>query len=213
YQDDKMDNWINNEDAPPHSWSIAEVSFNDMMNGGGNQSILVSGESGAGKTEAVKTVIKYLCKKSVHHLRDEGMKKKAAEIGHKIMESSPILEAFGNAKTINNDNSSRFGKFIKLQFDNNGLVTGAVINNYLLEKSRIIQASPNERVYHIFYQLCAGASDEEKKKFHITKVTDFKSLMSGNCYQVEGMDDVQLYKETRSAMDTVGMTKEEQESI
>jgi myosin heavy subunit len=134
-QDERMIDYIKQKPGIyPHAWSVADRAFRSMKEGGGNQTMLVSGESGAGKTEACKTVIKYLSMLSCSMTNDQVLKEKAAAISEKIKEASPILEAFGNAKTVNNDNSSRFGKFIKLQFDRTGLVLGAETINYLLEK-------------------------------------------------------------------------------
>jgi myosin heavy subunit len=144
---------------------------------------------------------------------NEAIRKSAMEISEKIKESSPILEAFGNAKTKNNDNSSRFGKFIRLQFNRQGIIQGADVVNYLLEKSRLMSQGPDERSYHIFYQLLAGATGEEKTRLKLTKADDYICIMQGKCTQIEGVDDKADFAAVRHAMNVVGMTQEEQESI
>lgn len=211
-QDDQMIHYMNqNPGLRPHSWSVADDAFRSMIRGEGNQSILVSGISGAGKTEAAKTVTKYLTALSTTRTKDTEKKKMALSISTKIQESSPILEAFGNAKTINNDNSSRFGKFIKLAFDKEGVILGGTIVQYLLERSRVIAPGPNERSYHIFYQLLAGASDTEKRKYKLENINSFPCLEKGNCTKVDSIDDVEDYRNTRAAMNILGITPEEQD--
>eukprot|EP00817_Percolomonadidae_sp_ATCC50343_P004002 CAMPEP_0117430896 /NCGR_PEP_ID=MMETSP0758-20121206/10459_1 /TAXON_ID=63605 /ORGANISM="Percolomonas cosmopolitus, Strain AE-1 (ATCC 50343)" /LENGTH=424 /DNA_ID=CAMNT_0005219421 /DNA_START=404 /DNA_END=1676 /DNA_ORIENTATION=+ len=196
---------------PPHCWHVADDCYRNLMDNKGNQVILISGESGAGKTECCKTVIRYISKLSFKLApnKEEGK----TSITQQIQESSPILEAFGNAKTINNDNSSRFGKFIKLQFNHAGDVLGAHITNYLLEKSRINSPGPDERSYHVFYQLIRGISSEERERWHLNSIEEFPSLTSGNCTTVEGMDDVEEYKILLNAMKVVGMSQETIENI
>eukprot|EP00818_Percolomonas_sp_WS_P008469 CAMPEP_0117441274 /NCGR_PEP_ID=MMETSP0759-20121206/3551_1 /TAXON_ID=63605 /ORGANISM="Percolomonas cosmopolitus, Strain WS" /LENGTH=1285 /DNA_ID=CAMNT_0005233125 /DNA_START=408 /DNA_END=4265 /DNA_ORIENTATION=- len=213
-QDDQMVYYMNQKRGlRPHSWSVADDAYRSMMRGEGNQSILVSGISGAGKTEASKTVAKYLSALSTSMTTDADRKKFASGIATKIQESSPILEAFGNAKTINNDNSSRFGKFIKLQFDRDGVILGATIVQYLLERSRVIAPGPNERSYHIFYQMLAGASDQERDLYQLGKVEDFPSLTAGDCTSVDTINDIEEYRNTRAAMDIIGVTSEEQSNV
>eukprot|EP00754_Rhynchopus_humris_P034041 Rhum_TRINITY_DN15502_c1_g1::Rhum_TRINITY_DN15502_c1_g1_i4::g.160977::m.160977 len=139
----------------PHSWAQAHNTYNELLRDAADQCILISGESGAGKTEAAKIVMKYLgaisCKQG-----EESMKEAARKVAFNINQASPILEGFGNAKTVRNDNSSRFGKFMKVQFDDGGFLVGAFTTKYLLEKSRIVTASLKERVYHSFYLITKG---------------------------------------------------------
>lgn len=130
-----------------------------------SQSIIVSGESGAGKTESTKYLLKYLC---------HSMAVAAGPIEQKILDANPILEAFGNAKTTRNNNSSRFGKFIEVHFDSKCQVVGGHISHYLLEKSRICTQSQDERNYHVFYMLCAGAPQALKEKLGLGKPDDFR---------------------------------------
>ena len=144
---------------PPHVYAIAEEGYQRILAASAlgkqdNQSILVSGESGAGKTESVKVMMQYLA-----FVSKSGDTNRVAE---QVLASNPLLEAFGNARTLRNNNSSRFGKFIEIQFNNAYRMAGARIHVYLLEKSRVTQQSEGERSYHIFYQLLAGLSPEEK---------------------------------------------------
>ncbi|PNF18978.1 Myosin heavy chain 95F [Cryptotermes secundus] len=155
---------------PPHVFSIADKSFRDMKVMKQSQSIIVSGESGAGKTESTKYLLRYLC---------ELWGTTAGPIEQKILDANPVMEAFGNAKTTRNNNSSRFGKFIEVHFDSRCQVVGGFISHYLLEKSRICRQSEHERNYHVFYLLCAGAPDKLREQLSITKPDDFHYLNSG----------------------------------
>jgi myosin-5 len=123
-----------------------------------------------------------------------------------------VLEAFGNAKTVKNNNSSRFGKFVEIQFDKRGKISGAAIRTYLLERSRVCQVSDPERNYHCFYMLCA-APPEEAKKFKVGDPRTFHYLNQTNCYEVSNVDDAREYLETRNAMDIVGIGQEAQDAI
>ncbi|CAL1285121.1 unnamed protein product [Larinioides sclopetarius] len=155
---------------PPHVFAIADKAFRDMRALKESQSIIVSGESGAGKTESTKYILRYLCESWGCH---------AGPIEQRILDANPVLEAFGNAKTMRNNNSSRFGKFIEIHFSNKFSVVGGFISHYLLEKSRICSQSRGERNYHIFYQLCAGAPVELKKKLHLSSPDKFQYLSKG----------------------------------
>lgn len=148
----------------PHVFAIADKAFRDMRVFKQSQSIIVSGESGAGKTESTKHLLKYLC---------EGWGAQAGPIQQKILDANPVLEAFGNAKTTRNNNSSRFGKFIEVHFDKNFQVAGGHISHYLLEKSRICSPQGEERSYHIFYMLMAGAPEKLRAQLSLTKPDDF----------------------------------------
>ncbi|PSN48703.1 Unconventional myosin-VI [Blattella germanica] len=149
---------------PPHVFAIADKSFRDMKVLKQSQSIIVSGESGAGKTESTKYLLRYLC---------ELWGSSAGPIEQKILDANPVMEAFGNAKTTRNNNSSRFGKFMEVHFDNRYQVVGGFISHYLLEKSRICRQSEHERNYHVFYLLCAGAPEKLREQLNITKPDDF----------------------------------------
>lgn len=137
-------------DRSPHVFAITDVAYRAMNNEGKSNSILVSGESGAGKTETTKMIMRYLAYLGGHAAAE------ARTVERKVLESNPVLEAFGNAKTVRNNNSSRFGKFVEIQFDARGQISGAAIRTYLLEKSRVCQISEPERNYHCFYLLCAA---------------------------------------------------------
>lgn len=156
--------------VPPHVFAVADKSFRDMKALKKSQSIIVSGESGAGKTESTKYLLRYLC---------ELWGTTAGPIEQRILDANPVMEAFGNAKTTRNNNSSRFGKFMEVHFDSRYQVVGGFISHYLLEKSRICLQSENERNYHVFYLLCAGAPDKLRQQLSITKPDDFHYLSYG----------------------------------
>lgn len=153
----------------PHVFAVADSSFRAMVREEKSQSILVSGESGAGKTETTKLIMQYLAYVG-------GRKTDGRSVEQQVLESNPLLEAFGNAKTSRNDNSSRFGKYVEIQFDPAGRISGAAIRTYLLERSRIVQIAAPERNFHIFYQLCAGASPEMVEHLHIKPASEFNYL-------------------------------------
>ncbi|CAL2042087.1 unnamed protein product [Caenorhabditis brenneri] len=154
----------------PHIYAIADKSYREMRRNRTSQSIIVAGESGAGKTESQKAVLQYLCENWGGEVR---------HIQQRLLETNPILEAFGNAKTLRNNNSSRFGKFVQIHFANNGTVAGGFISHYLLETSRVCRQSPGERNYHIFYQLIAGSSPELFKRLKLDKPDCFTYLRNG----------------------------------
>ncbi|XP_035731795.1 myosin heavy chain 95F-like isoform X1 [Vespa mandarinia] len=158
-------------ETPPHVFAIADKAFRDMKVLKQSQSIIVSGESGAGKTESTKYLLRYLC---------DLWGSTAGPIEQKILDANPVLEAFGNAKTKRNNNSSRFGKFMEVHFDAKCQVVGGYISHYLLEKSRVCLQSPDERNYHVFYMMCAGAPPELRSKLGITKPDDFHYLKNGS---------------------------------
>ncbi|XP_024146483.1 myosin VIa isoform X3 [Oryzias melastigma] len=154
---------------PPHVYAIADKAYRDMKVLKMSQSIIVSGESGAGKTENTKFVLRYLT-------TSYGT---GQDIDERIVEANPLLEAFGNAKTVRNNNSSRFGKFVEIHFNEKNAVVGGFVSHYLLEKSRICTQGPEERNYHIFYRLCAGAPEEIRQKFHLSPPDTFRYLNRG----------------------------------
>ncbi|AQK76190.1 myosin2 [Zea mays] len=190
----------------PHPFAVADVAYRLMRNEGISQSILVSGESGAGKTESTKMIMRYLAY----------MGGKAASEGRtvekQVLQSNPVLEAFGNAKTVRNNNSSRFGKFVEIQFDQKGKISGAAVRTYLLERSRVCQISDPERNYHCFYMICA-APPEERERYKLGDPSTFHYLNQSNCIKLEGLDESKEYLETRKAMDIIGISSEEQEAI
>ncbi|XP_043204148.1 unconventional myosin-VI-like isoform X1 [Amphibalanus amphitrite] len=155
---------------PPHVFAIADKAFRDMKVLKQSQSVVVSGESGAGKTESTKYILRYLCK---------SWGSAAGEIEARILQANPILESFGNAKTTRNNNSSRFGKFIEIHFNDRMSVVGGYISHYLLERSRIVGQSREERNYHIFYQICAGAPDSLRKQLRLSSPDHFQYTRLG----------------------------------
>ncbi|KAL1367763.1 myosin-6 [Arachis duranensis] len=191
----------------PHPFAVADAAYRLMINEGISQSILVSGESGAGKTESTKLLMRYLAYMGGRAAVGEGR-----TVEQKVLESNPVLEAFGNAKTVRNNNSSRFGKFVEIQFDQRGRISGAAIRTYLLERSRVCQLSDPERNYHCFYMLCA-APPEDVKKYKLGNPRTFHYLNQTNCFELEGVDEAKEYHDTRRAMDVVGISSEEQEAI
>ncbi|CAL4974398.1 unnamed protein product [Urochloa decumbens] len=193
-------------DLDPHVFAIADVSYRQMINEGKSNSILVSGESGAGKTETTKLLMRYLAFLGGR----SGTGERTVE--QQVLESNPVLEAFGNAKTVRNNNSSRFGKFVEIQFDKSGKISGAAIRTYLLERSRVCQINSPERNYHCFYFLCAAPS-EHLKKYKLGDPSSFHYLNQSACIKVDGINDAEEYLATRKAMDTVGITEQEQEAI
>ncbi|CAN8270956.1 unnamed protein product [Cochlearia groenlandica] len=190
----------------PHPFAVADAAYRQMINEGISQSILVSGESGAGKTESTKMLMKYLAKMGGRAVSDR------RTVENQVLESNPVLEAFGNAKTVRNNNSSRFGKYVEIQFDQGGKISGAAIRTYLLERSRVCQVSEGERNYHCFYMLCA-APHEETRKLKLEDPKNFRYLNQSRCIELEGMDDSEEYTKTREAMSIVGISLEEQEAI
>ncbi|GAV84916.1 LOW QUALITY PROTEIN: Myosin_head domain-containing protein/Myosin_N domain-containing protein, partial [Cephalotus follicularis] len=180
----------------PHVFAIGDVAYRAMINEGKSNSILVSGESGAGKTETTKMLMRYLAylggRSGV-----EGM-----TVEQQFLVSNPVLEAFGNAKTVRNNNSSRFGKFVEIQFDKNVRISGAAIRTYLLERSRVCISNP-ERNYHCFYLLCASPP-EDNERYKLGNPKSFHYLNQSSCYEVDGVNDAHEYLATRRAMDIVG---------
>ncbi|KAG2548274.1 hypothetical protein PVAP13_9KG157500 [Panicum virgatum] len=174
------------------------IHFSDEV----NQSIIISGESGAGKTETAKIAMQYLASLGG-----------GSGIEYEILQTNPILEAFGNAKTLRNDNSSRFGKLIEIHFSTTGRICGAMIQTFLLEKSRVVQSAVGERSYHIFYQLCAGAPASLREKLNLKKVDEFKYLKQSCCYSIAGVDDSQMFRTVTEAMNIVHISKEDQENV
>ncbi|KAM9219927.1 unconventional myosin-VIIa isoform 2-T2 [Dugong dugon] len=186
-------------EMPPHIFAIADNCYFSMKRNGRDQCCIISGESGAGKTESTKLILQFLAAISGQH----------SWIEQQVLEATPILEAFGNAKTIRNDNSSRFGKYIDIHFNKRGAIEGAKIEQYLLEKSRVCRQAPDERNYHVFYCMLEGMSEEQKKKLGLGQATDYNYLAMGNCITCEGRDDSQEYANIRSAMKVLMFTDTE----
>ncbi|KAF0892731.1 hypothetical protein E2562_017698 [Oryza meyeriana var. granulata] len=189
----------------PHVFAITDASYRAMVSEDRSQSILVSGESGAGKTETTKLIMRYLTFVGGRATGD------IRSVEQQVLESNPLLEAFGNARTVRNDNSSRFGKFVEIQFDKSGRISGAAVRTYLLERSRVVQISESERNYHCFYQLCASGQDADKYK--LAHPRNFNYLNQSHTYELEGVSDAEQYLKTRRAMDIVGISFSHQEAI
>jgi len=200
---------------PPHVYNIANNAYNVMMNGVAtrdskkNQSVIISGESGAGKTEAAKQVMKYLIAASRFKNVEEASSTDVDSIQASLMQSNVILEAFGNAKTLRNDNSSRFGKYIKLRYDDSYTLRGAYTEHFLLEKTRLMQADKGERNYHVFYQLLAGLDEETKAFLYLTSSADFSMLSCGDTLTIPGVDDAAEFSSLTASLSTIGFTDEE----
>uniref|UniRef100_A0A673HDW0 Myosin-11-like n=1 Tax=Sinocyclocheilus rhinocerous TaxID=307959 RepID=A0A673HDW0_9TELE len=197
-------------EVPPHIYSITDNAYRNMMQDREDQSILCTGESGAGKTENTKKVIQYLAVVASSH---KGKKDTSAgELEKQLLQANPILEAFGNAKTIKNDNSSRFGKFIRINFDVTGFIVGANIETYLLEKSRCIRQAKTERAFHIFYYMVAGAQDKLREELLLENFNNYRFLSAGHV-QITGNQDDEMYEETMEAIDIMGFTVEERTDV
>merc|ERR1719244_489045 len=222
-------------EVPPHVFAITDIAYRSMLQDREDQSILCTGESGAGKTENTKKVIQYLAyvaaskpKSSSHlpasnegglsfgELEEQVLRYERqfikGELEQQLLKANPILEAFGNAKTVKNDNSSRFGKFVRINFDASGYIAGANIETYLLEKARIIRQAPDERTFHIFYQLLLGASKEFKSQLLLDDAKNYTFMTQGGL-RVPGIEDIEEFAATQNAMKVMGITDEDMISI
>ncbi|EFA79637.1 myosin [Heterostelium album PN500] len=196
---------------PPHVYAIAEASYREMLNHQKNQSILVSGESGAGKTESTKFLLQYFAAMGEKMGQSQQETAENNNIESQVIKSTPILEAFGNAKTLRNDNSSRFGKFIQIHFEKSrGTIVGAYLETYLLEKSRIVKPPQNERSFHIFYQFLLGVSEQTRAVLHTTTdPLDFYYLSQSGCHEIDEVDDKKVFEKTEKALRVVGFTDDD----
>ncbi|KAL0920474.1 hypothetical protein M5K25_009613 [Dendrobium thyrsiflorum] len=186
----------------PHVYAIADTAIHEMIRDEVNQSIIISGESGAGKTETAKIAMQYLAALG----GGTGME-------YEILQTNPILEAFGNAKTARNDNSSRFGKLIEIHFSPSGKISGAKIQTFLLEKSRVVQCAPGERSYHIFYQLCAGASKSLRDKLNLRSAEEYKYLKQSSCFVINGVNDAERFHSVMAAMKVVHIRQQDRDNV
>ncbi|MGK3741378.1 MAG: myosin-5 [Bacillariaceae sp.] len=203
---------------PPHVYAIAQDAYRSLLHEGNNQSILVSGESGSGKTVTTKYIMGYLANQSQRNTsNNDNQNNKEEGIESQILQSNPILESFGNARTIRNDNSSRFGKFMELLFSpGTGQLISASIETYLLEKVRLISQAPGERNYHIFYELLAGLSQQERKELLIENYVpnDFRMTgCSGTFDRRDGVDDKETFHDLRTAFLSVGFSESQQKDL
>lgn len=193
----------------PHAFAVADSSYRSMIeNQGRNQSVLVSGESGSGKTETTKIVLNYLTTISTKNRKSE------SEVCKAVLQTNELLESFGNARTVRNDNSSRFGKLIQLQFSptKHDLI-GATIDTYLLEKARITHQSSGERNFHIFYELCSGCTKEEKSTYLLPDLADCEYTNGSGLYKRLDVSDKEQFKKTLHAMKIVGVTEKERTKV
>ncbi|XP_058035886.1 myosin-10-like isoform X2 [Ahaetulla prasina] len=194
-------------EMPPHIYAISETAYRSMLQDREDQSILCTGESGAGKTENTKKVIQYLAHvASSHKARKDH--NAPGELEHQLLQANPILEAFGNAKTVKNDNSSRFGKFIRINFDIAGYIVGANIETYLLEKSRAIRQAKDERTFHVFYQLLVGAGEHTRGELLLEPFNQYRFLSNGYL-PIPGQQDKEIFHETMESMRIMGFSHEE----
>ncbi|KAF8640535.1 hypothetical protein AX17_000197 [Amanita inopinata Kibby_2008] len=197
----------NRLEVPPHVFGIAESAYYNMSAYHENQCVIISGESGAGKTEAAKRIMQYIAAVS------GGQDSSIQEIKDMVLATNPLLESFGCAKTLRNNNSSRHGKYLEIMFNTNGEPVGAQITNYLLEKGRIVGQIENERNFHIFYQFTKGASDEHREMFGLQGPEAYAYTSLSNCLEVQDVDDVKEYHDTLKAMQIIGLSQHEQDEI
>ncbi|XP_016328876.1 myosin-10-like [Sinocyclocheilus anshuiensis] len=210
-------------EMPPHIYAISESAYRCMLQDREDQSILCTGESGAGKTENTKKVIQYLAHvasshkgRKDHNIPPESPKAVKlqngilfyGELERQLLQANPILESFGNAKTVKNDNSSRFGKFIRINFDVTGYIVGANIETYLLEKSRAIRQAKDERTFHVFYQLLAGAGEHLRSDLLLEGFNNYRFLSNGNI-PIPGQQDKDNFQETMEAMHIMSFSHDE----
>ncbi|XP_077289741.1 myosin heavy chain isoform X31 [Arctopsyche grandis] len=200
-------------EVPPHIFAISDGAYVNMLTNHENQSMLITGESGAGKTENTKKVIAYFATVGASTTKKEDPNVKKGNLEDQVVQTNPVLEAFGNAKTVRNDNSSRFGKFIRIHFGPSGKLAGADIETYLLEKARVISQQTLERSYHIFYQMMSGAVDGLKAKCLLSdNIYDYYNVSQGKI-TIPSMDDGEECSLTDQAFDVLGFTQEEKDDI
>lgn len=202
----------------PHLFAIAEDAYRCMTTDKMNQTIVVSGESGAGKTVSAKYIMRYFAsvEKADHDTpAPVGSEHKTdmSDVEKQILATNPITEAFGNAKTTRNDNSSRFGKYLEILFDNKLAIIGANVRTYLLERSRLVFQPKSERNYHIFYQMLAGMPDDQKAALSLSAAEDFKYLNQGGAITIPGVDDAQDFRLTNESLALIGLDENRQAEI
>ena len=209
YTDAVLDSYRgrNRLEVPPHVFAVAESAYYNMKAYKDNQCVIISGESGAGKTEAAKRLMQYIANVS------GGSDSSIQQTKEMVLATNPLLESFGNAKTLRNNNSSRFGKYLELEFNEQGQPVGATITNYLLEKSRVVGQITNERNFHIFYQFTKAASKEYREIFGVQQPQSYLYTSRSKCFDVPGIDDAADFKETMDAMKIIGLAKAEQDNI
>ncbi|XP_051761857.1 unconventional myosin-Ib isoform X5 [Ctenopharyngodon idella] len=208
YTAEKVEEYRNRNfyELSPHIFALADEAYRSLRDQDKDQCILITGESGAGKTEASKFVMSYVAAVC-------GKGQEVNKVKEQLLQSNPVLEAFGNAKTMRNDNSSRFGKYMDIEFDFKGDPLGGVISNYLLEKSRVVKQPRGERNFHVFYQLLSGASDDMLKKLKLDRDFSKYNYLSLDSATVNGLDDAASFRTVRNAMQIVGFMEDEVQSV
>ncbi|XP_005743803.1 unconventional myosin-Ib isoform X1 [Pundamilia nyererei] len=208
YTPEKVEEYRNRNfyELSPHIYALADEAYRSLRDQDKDQCILITGESGAGKTEASKLVMSYVAAVC-------GKGHEVNKVKEQLLQSNPVLEAFGNAKTVRNDNSSRFGKYMDIEFDFKGDPLGGVISNYLLEKSRVVKQPRGERNFHVFYQLLSGASDDTLRKLKLDRDFSKYNYLSLDSAAVSGLDDAANFRTVRNAMQIVGFMEDEVQSV
>nr|XP_020013741.1 unconventional myosin-Ib isoform X2 [Castor canadensis] len=208
YSPEKVEDYRNRNfyELSPHIFALSDEAYRSLRDQDKDQCILITGESGAGKTEASKLVMSYVAAVC-------GKGAEVNQVKEQLLQSNPVLEAFGNAKTVRNDNSSRFGKYMDIEFDFKGDPLGGVISNYLLEKSRVVKQPRGERNFHVFYQLLSGASEELLHKLKLERDFSRYNYLSLDSAKVNGVDDAASFRTVRNAMQIVGFMDHEAESV
>uniref|UniRef100_A0AAF5RTP5 Uncharacterized protein n=3 Tax=Wuchereria bancrofti TaxID=6293 RepID=A0AAF5RTP5_WUCBA len=191
---------------PPHIYAVADNMFRNMIIDNESQCVIISGESGAGKTVEAKYIMGYIA-------RISGGGQRLQHVKDVILQSNPLLESFGNSATVRNWNSSRFGKYVEIVFSRGGEPIGGKVSNFLLEKSRVVHQNQGERNFHIFYQLCTGADEKLKTNLGITALDYYSYLNHSGCYKIDGIDDAKEFKQTLHAMDIIGIETTKQMEI
>ncbi|XP_034429221.1 unconventional myosin-X [Hippoglossus hippoglossus] len=196
-------------ELPPHIFAVANECYRCLWKRHDSQCVLISGESGAGKTESTKLLLKFLSMMSKNSAGTP-LSERTTRVEQALIQSSPIMEAFGNAKTVYNNNSSRFGKFIQLHFSQNGNIHGGCIIDYLLEKNRVVRQNPGERNYHIFYALLAGADRDHRDLYLLCEGPEsYHYLSQSGCMQDSSLDDKQLFDSVMEALKVMEFSEEE----
>jgi myosin I len=199
----------NRLEVPPHVYAIAENMYHNMIAYDDNQCVIISGESGAGKTEAAKRIMQYIAEVSGSMTNSTSIQR----IKDMVLATNPLLESFGCAKTLRNDNSSRHGKYLEIKFNKAFEPVSANITNYLLEKQRVVGQIKNERNFHIFYQLTKAADETYRQTFGVQKPEQYIYTATSGCTTVDSIDDVHDFSETIKAMDTIGLSKDEKDHV
>ncbi|EPB79755.1 myosin head [Ancylostoma ceylanicum] len=198
-------------EMPPHLFAVSDLAYRNMLQDHENQSMLITGESGAGKTENTKKVIAYFATVGASQQEGGGASdgKKKVTLEDQIVQTNPVLEAFGNAKTVRNNNSSRFGKFIRIHFSKAGRLASCDIEHYLLEKSRVIRQAPGERCYHIFYQIFSDFKPELKKSLELDKPLKDYWFVAQAELTIDGVNDTEEFQMTDEAFDILNFSEQE----